>query len=46
MLTYLCHSFLPETKGVPLEEIDVLFGSVSHREEGENVLRTKAKEED
>ncbi|KAH8746920.1 general substrate transporter [Diaporthe sp. PMI_573] len=38
--------FLPETKGVPLEEIDVLFGSVSHREEGENVLRTKAKEED
>ncbi|EWY85677.1 hypothetical protein FOXG_11758 [Fusarium oxysporum f. sp. lycopersici 4287] len=35
--------FLPETKGVPLEEIDVLFGSVSHREKGEDVLEGKMK---
>ncbi|KAH6871400.1 general substrate transporter [Thelonectria olida] len=37
--------FLSETKGVPLEEIDVLFGSVSHREKGEDVLERKLKDE-
>lgn len=34
-------SFLPETKGISLEEIDVIFGSVSHREKGEDILEAK-----
>ncbi|WAO94459.1 Hypothetical protein NCS54_01204300 [Fusarium falciforme] len=36
--------FLPETKSVPLEEIDVLFGSVSHRAHGEDVMEEKLKD--
>ncbi|KAJ0426795.1 general substrate transporter [Aspergillus carlsbadensis] len=37
--------FLPETKGIPLEEIDVLFGSVSHLKEGQEVVDQKLKNE-
>ena len=29
------NSFVPETKGVALEDIDQLFGGTSHREAGE-----------
>jgi hypothetical protein len=30
--------FIPETKNVPLEEMDVLFGGVNHKTQGENML--------
>jgi hypothetical protein len=43
LILFLPFSFLPETKGIPLEEIDILFGSVSHREKGEDVLERKIK---
>jgi hypothetical protein len=30
--------FIPETKQVPLEEIDVLFGGASHKDKGTDLL--------
>ncbi|CRG91104.1 putative quinate permease [Talaromyces islandicus] len=30
--------FIPETKNIPLEEMDVLFGGVNHMAQGENML--------
>lgn len=29
---------IPETKGIPLEEVDVLFGGANHIEKGGNLL--------
>lgn len=34
-------SWLPETKGIALEDMDKLFGGVSHREAGEALDRDK-----
>ena len=30
--------FIPETKQIPLEEIDVLFGGASHKDKGTDML--------
>lgn len=30
--------FIPETKNIPLEEMDVLFGGANHKTQGENLL--------
>ena len=32
---------IPETKGVPLEEVDVLFGGANHIEKGGNLLHVE-----
>ena len=32
---------IPETKGVPLEEVDVLFGGANHIEKGGNLLQVE-----
>lgn len=37
--------FIPETKQVPLEEIDVLFGSASHADKGGDMLGVRAVDE-
>lgn len=36
-------SFLPETKGISLEEIDPLFGSVSHKLGGQDIFDNAQK---
>lgn len=38
--------FIPETKKVPLEEIDVLFGGANHVEKGAQVVQMHAHEAD
>ena len=45
LLAIFVFFFIPETKNVPLEEIDVLFGSVSHREKGEEIIAPKMEDE-
>ena len=32
---------IPETKGVPLEEVDVLFGGANHIEKGGSLLQVE-----
>lgn len=32
---------IPETKGIPLEEVDVLFGGANHIEKGGNLLHVE-----
>ena len=38
LLAIFVFFFIPETKNVPLEEIDVLFGGANHTIQGENML--------
>ncbi|KAF4122886.1 transporter [Geosmithia morbida] len=44
-LALFVYFFIPETKQVPLEEIDVLFGAASHAQSGSDMLGIKVKEE-
>ncbi|KAM5355148.1 hypothetical protein ACJ41O_001794 [Fusarium nematophilum] len=45
ILTAYVYFFIPETKQVPLEEIDTLFGGASHAAKGGDMLEEKATEE-
>ena len=46
LLAVYVHFWIPETKKVPLEEIDVLFGGVNHVGKGEGILKLKRRSED
>lgn len=41
VLAAYVYFFIPETKQVPLEEIDVLFGGASHTEKGTDMLHSR-----
>ncbi|KAI9163833.1 putative quinate permease [Paramyrothecium foliicola] len=43
VLAAYVYFLIPETKQVPLEEIDVLFGGASHAESGGDILASKMK---
>lgn len=38
LLVIFVHFFIPETKQIPLEEIDVLFGGANHVNKGAQIL--------
>lgn len=38
LLVVFVYFFIPETKQIPLEEIDVLFGGVNHVDKGAQIL--------
>ena len=38
VLAVFVYFFIPETKQIPLEEIDVLFGGANHVDKGANML--------
>jgi len=38
LLAVFVFFFIPETKNVPLEEIDVLFGGTNHKIQGQSIL--------
>jgi sugar porter (SP) family MFS transporter len=46
VLAAYVYFFIPETKQVPLEEIDVLFGGVSHTEKGTDMLANRVADAD
>ena len=40
-LAFFVYFLIPETKGVPLEEVDVLFGGANHIEKGGDLLQVE-----
>ena len=40
-LAFFVFFLVPETKGVPLEEVDVLFGGANHIEKGGDLLQVE-----
>jgi hypothetical protein len=41
LLAVFVFFLIPETRGVPLEEVDVLFGGANHIEKGGNLLQVE-----
>lgn len=41
LLAIFVFFMIPETKGVPLEEVDVLFGGANHIEKGGDLLQVE-----